>query len=68
MIENSEDENCNKKLTQNDVGSSQNKSYYKYKTHSLDERVENLTKNLRVIPKHANINTGKKSAGHSTHR
>ena len=49
----SENENCNKKLTQNDTGSSQNKSYNKYKKHSLGECVKNMVKKLRAIPKHA---------------
>ena len=59
MIENSEDENCNKNLIQNDVGPSQNKSDDKHKTHSLDECAENIMKGLRAIPKHLNINTKK---------
>ena len=37
VIDTSENENYNKKLMQNDAGSSQNKSHDKYKTHSLDE-------------------------------
>ena len=37
MTDISEDENCNKKLIQNDAGSSQDKSYDRYKKHSLDE-------------------------------
>ena len=45
VIENSENENCNKKLLQNDTGSSQNKSYNKYKTHSVDKCVKNMVKN-----------------------
>ena len=68
VIENSENENCNKKLTQNDVGSSQNKSYNKYKIHSLDECAENMVKKLRAIPKHANNDTGEKNAGRSTQK
>ena len=60
MTENSEDENCDKKLMQNDAGPSQNKSHDKHKTHSLDECAKNTAKRLRGIPKHANINTGKK--------
>ena len=40
VIESSEDENCHKKLTQNDTGLSQNKSYDKHKTHLLDKNVE----------------------------
>ena len=63
MIENSENENCNKKLTQNDIGLSQNKSYDKYKTHSLDECVGNMVKKLLAIPKHLNID--KKNVGRS---
>ena len=49
------DENCKKKLIQNDTGSSQNKSHDKYKKHSLDEYVENMVKKVRAIPKHFNI-------------
>ena len=60
IIESSENENCNRKLIQNDAGSSQNKSYNKYKTHSLDECAENMVKKLRAIPKHANNDIGKK--------
>ena len=59
VTDTSEDENCNKKLMQNDAGSSQNKSYDKYKKHSLDECVENMVKKLRAIPKHLNIDKGK---------
>ena len=59
-----ENENCNKKLIQNDAGSSQDKSYDKYKTHSLDERAENIIKKLRAIPKHLYIN--KKNVERST--
>ena len=55
VIDISENENCNKKLIQNDAGSSQDKSYDKYKTHSLDECVENMVKRLRAVPKHLNI-------------
>ena len=55
----SENENCNKKLTQNDAGSSQNKSHDKYKTHSLDEYVENKIKSLRAVPKHLYIDKRK---------
>ena len=58
MTDTFENENCNKKLIQNDTGSSQNKSHDKYKTHSLDEYVENMVKKLWAIPKHLNI--GKK--------
>ena len=54
-----ENENCNKKLTQNDAGSSQNKSYNKHKTHSLDECAENMVKKLRAIPKHLNNDKNK---------
>ena len=56
-----ENENCNKKLSQNDTGSSQNKSYNKYKKHSLDECAENMVKKLRAIPKHAINDTGEKT-------
>ena len=45
VTESSEDENYDKKLIQNDAGSSQNKSYDKFKIHSLDEYVKNMVKN-----------------------
>ena len=44
MIDDSENENCNKKLSQNDAGFLQNKSYNKYKKHSLDECAKNMVK------------------------
>ena len=59
VIDISENENCNKKLIQNDAGSSQNKLYDKYKTHSLDECVENMVEGLRTVPKHLNIDKKK---------
>ena len=62
MIESSEDENCNKKLIQNDVGPSQDKSYNRHETHSMDECAQNMVKNLQAIPRHANNNNGKKKA------
>ena len=64
VIDTFEDENCNKKLIQNDVGPSQNKLHDRYKTYSLDECAENKTKELRVVPRHLNID--KKNAGRST--
>ena len=60
VIDTSENDNCNKKLIQNDIGPSQNKSHDKYKTHSLDENAENMVKELRAIPKHLNIDKKKK--------
>ena len=60
VTENSENENCNKKLSQNDAGSSQNKPYNKYKIHSLDECAKNMIKKLRAIPKHINNDKSKK--------
>ena len=59
VIDTSENENCNKKLIQNDAGPSQNVSHDKHKTHSLDECVENIMKKLRAIPKHLNIDKKK---------
>ena len=59
VIENSENENCNKKITQNDAGLSQNMLYDKHKIYSLDECVENMVKKLRAIPKHLNIDKRK---------
>ena len=61
VIESSENENCNKKLSKNDTGLSQNKSYNKHKIHSLGECVENMVNFLQTIPKHANNNTGGKT-------
>ena len=55
VTDTSENENCNKKLIQNDAGSSQNKSYDRYKTQSLDECAENMVENLRAVPEHLNI-------------
>ena len=55
----SENENCNKKLIQNDAGSSQDKSYNRHKAYSLDECAKNTVKGLRAIPEHLNIDKGK---------
>ena len=55
-----ENENCNKKLTQNDTGPSQNKSYNRYKTHSLDECAENIMEKLQAVPKHLKIDKKKR--------
>ena len=44
VTDTSENENCNNKLIQNDVGSSQDKSHNKHKTYSLDECVKNMVK------------------------
>ena len=60
MTDTSENENCNKKLIQNDTGSSQDKSYDKYKTHSLDECVENMVERLRAVSRHSNIDRKKR--------
>ena len=54
-----ENENCNKKLIQNDTGSSQDKSYDKYKTHLLDEYAENMVEKLQAVPKHLKIDKKK---------
>ena len=59
VIDTFEDENCNKKLIQNDAGSSQNKSHDKRKLHSLDECVEKMVGKLRAVPKHLNIDKKK---------
>ena len=59
VTESSEKENCNKKLILNDAGPSQNKSYDRHKTHSLDECAENMVKRLRAVPKHLKINKKK---------
>ena len=60
-----ENENCNKKLIQNDAGLSQNKSYDRYKTHSLDECAKNMVEKPQAVPKHLKIDK-KKNAGRST--
>ena len=65
VTDTSENENCNKKIIQNDARLSQNKSYNKYKKHSLDEYVKNMSEKLRAIPKHLNVDE-KKNAGRST--
>ena len=59
MIDISENENCNKKLIQDDAGSSQNKSYNRHETHSLDERAKNIMEKLQAIPKHQKIDKKK---------
>ena len=61
VTESSENENCNKKLLQNDAGSSHDKLYNKRKMHSPDEYAKNMVVKLRAIPKHANNDTGKKN-------
>ena len=53
-IENSENENHDKNLSQNDAGPSRNKSYDKYKTYSLDECVKKMVTGLQTIQKHMN--------------
>ena len=65
VIDISENDNCNKKLIQNDTGPSQDKSHDKYKTHSLNKCAENMVKKLQAIPRHLNIDK-KKNAGRST--
>ena len=60
MIDTSKKENCNKKILQNDAGPSQNKSYDRYETQSLDECVKNTINGLRAIPKHMNNDKGGK--------
>ena len=60
VIDTSEDENCNKKLIQDDAGSSQDKSYDKYKKYLSNECDENMVDGLRAIPKHFNIDKKKK--------
>ena len=59
VIESSENDNCNKKLIQNDAGPSQNKTHDRYKTHSLNENAENITKESRAVPKRLNIDKKK---------
>ena len=68
VIDTSENENCNKKLMQNDAGSSQNKSYDKHKKHLLNECVENMVKKLRAIPRHLNIDKKKSWTFNLIHR
>ena len=59
MIDVSENENCNKKLIQNDTGSSQNKLYDKHKIHSLDECAKNMVEKLQAVLKHLKIDKRK---------
>ena len=59
VTDTSENENCNKKLIQNDAGSLQNKSHDIYKIHSLDECVEKMMEKLRAIPRHLKKNVGR---------
>ena len=54
MIKNSENENCNKKLLQNDAGLSQNKLYNKHKIHLLNECAKNMVKKIAGNPKTCN--------------
>ena len=54
-----EDKNCYKKLIQDDASPSQNKSYDKHKTHSLDECVKNTVEKLLAVPRHLNIDKKK---------
>ena len=68
VIDISENENCNKKLMQNDIGLSQNKSYNRHRKNSLDECVKNIIKKLRAIPKHAINDIRKKNAGRPTQK
>ena len=65
VTENSENENCNKKSTQNDAAPSQNKSYDKHNTHSLDKCAKNIVKRLRAIPRCMNNDKGKKRTRNS---
>ena len=59
VIDTFENENCNKKLIQYDAASSQNKSYDKHRTHSLDECVKNTVERLLAVLKHLNIDIKK---------
>ena len=59
VIDTSENDNCNKKLIQDDAGSSQDKSYDKHKTHSLDECAKNMVEKLQAVPKHQKIDKKK---------
>ena len=53
VIDISENENCNKKIIQNDIGSSQDKSNNKHKTYSLGEY--DKLERLRAVPKYLDI-------------
>ena len=68
VIDTSEDENYNKKLIQNDAGSSQDKSHDRHKIYSLDKCVENMVKKLRAIPKHLNNDKRKRWTFNLIHR
>ena len=59
VFDTSENDNCNKKLIQNDAGPSQNKSHNRHKTHSLDECAKNMVGELRAVPRHMNIDKRK---------
>ena len=50
VIDISEDKKRSQKILQNDIGPSQNKSYDKRKTQSLDECAKNTINGLRAIP------------------
>ena len=63
-----ENDNCNKKLIQNDVGSSQNKSYDKHKIHSLDECAKNMVEKLQAVPKHLKIDKKKRWTFNPNHK
>ena len=60
MIENSENENCNKTLQQKITGLSQNKLYNKYKIYSPEKCIKNIVKKMRAIPEHMNKNKNNK--------
>ena len=51
VTESSENENCNKKLSQYDAGPSQNKSHDKHKTYSLDECAKKHGQEIAGNPK-----------------
>ena len=64
----SENDNCNKKLIQNDAGPSQDKLYNKHKTHSLDECAKNMVGELRTVPRHMNIDKKKRRTFNPIHK
>ena len=68
VIDTSENENCNKRLIQYDTGSSQDKSYDKHKTHSLDECAENTVEKLQAVPKHLKIDKKKRWTFNQSHK
>ena len=60
VTKNSKNENCSKKIQQNNIGSSHDKSYNKYKTQLLDKCGNDTIKKMRDIPKCINKHNAEK--------